>query len=384
MGCAKCKTKSCNGTCGNEISAYTTSSLKYDGAKFVCVDSQDQVLFEIYPCMSANEVLELLFEKLCEGLQIANNSIVNIGTGNQWYAGLNGGVHQFRTFLTDPGFSLTQNPNDITLGINFISSDNSVNINVVGNNIDFVAVNQGGVINIGSGTGEVYAGLNGGNHEMRTLLQDKWTLIETIGSDVRIRGKRIGHRETTFETGSGADFFIIDEGDLSHAGQIAGTDNGSELSIIPLNEYLCLVTAYIDISVNMTSTDNGYLVFKMQLPDDIRLNTGGATQITNNYLQNNLSTCFYDMQVFDPNTDVPNRYDNNLIAEAIAFYDDGAEGNEIFPSGIISGNVLAIRYIPYSGVAGIYRMTTRVTIPVKLNSDWEYLESISPNYVRNW
>jgi len=384
VGCVKCKSKGCSGTCGSEIGKFYTSSLIYDGVQFICTDSEDNVLFEIRPCMGANELFEILFEKLCEGLQVLNGAIENVGAGGEWYKGFIGGTHQFKTFLTEPGFTLTENPNDLTLGINFISTDGSVTINVVGNDIDLVSNAAAGVVNIGSGTGDVYSGLNAGFHEFRRLLEDKWIKIDTVGSDVEIRGKRIGHRETTFNGGSGADFFIFDEGDLVHSAQISTTDEGSELSIVPINEYLALVTAYVNVSINMTSTDNGLLVFKMFLPDDIRLNTGGATQITNNYLQNNLTTCFYDFQTFDPNTDVPNRYANNLIAEALAYYDDGAGANEPFPTGVITGNVLAVRYIPFNGTPGLYRFNARVTLPVKLNSDWDYLEGISPNYVRNW
>jgi len=385
VGCVNCnKGGSCGGSCGGEVNQYLTSLIKYDGAKFTCTDSQDNVLFEIKPCMTMNELYEVLFASLCAGLDLVNGNIINVGSGSQWYKGLNGTTNEFRTFLVDPGFTATQNANDITLGINFISSDGSVSIAVVGNDIDFVSNASAGVVNVGSGTGEIYAGILAGNHQMRRLTEDKWIKIETSGSDVSIRGKRIGHRETTFKAGSGADHFIFSEGSLVYAGQLGITDLGSELSIVPISEYLCLVSAYVNVSVNVASTDPGALIFKMILPDDIGLNTGGATQITNSYLQNNLSTCYYDIQLFDPNTDVQNRYANNLIAEAIAYYDDGLGTNEIFPSGTISGNVLALRYIFLDGTPGLHRFNARVTIPIKLNSDWDYLEGISVNYNRNW
>lgn len=384
MGCASCKSNSCKGTCGNEISRYLTSSLTYDGARFICQDSQSNTLFEIQPCTSMNDLLTILFEQLCTGLNTINNAVANVGTGVEWYQGFSSGSHNFRTLLTDPGFTATQNANDITIGINFISSDASVTIQVVGNDIDLVAVNQSSVQNVGVGTGEVYQGLSGGFHNMRTLLESKWIKIDTVGSDVEIRGKRIGNRETTFDDGGTAEFFTYVETTFTHQGSLAYTDLGSELSIVPLSEFVCLVTAYLKCSINMVSTDTGYFAIKFELPDDIKLNTGGATQITNDYLQNNLATCYYDLQSYDPTTDVAKRHTNKYLAEAIAYYDDGLGTNEAFPMGTTAGNFLAIRYVPYNGVPGLYYFNARVTIPIKLDSDWDYLESISVNYERNW
>jgi len=384
VGCANCKSNSCSGTCGCEVSKYATSSLIYDGAKFICTDSEGGTIFEIRPCMTLNELFDVLFENLCNGLNALNNSVANVGAGSEWYKGLNGGVHEFRTLLVDPGLTAVQNANDITLSPNLTSSDASITITVVGSQINLQSVASAGVVNVGSGSGEIYAGISAGNHQMRRLQESKWIKIDTVGSDVEIRGKRIGHRETTFKAGSKVDRFNFLEGSLNHIGEVAITDLGSELSIIPISEYLCFVTAFLKCSVNIVGTDPGELVFKFELPDDIGLNTSGAVQITDDYVQNNIATCFYDFQLFDPTTDVSNRYDNTQIAEAIAYYDDGLGTNEIFPMGTVSGNVLAIRYIGYNGVPGLYYFNARVTIPIKLDSDWDYLETISTNYIRNW
>lgn len=193
-----CNSKSsCN--CNNGAIPEFTSQLSYDGTIFQCEGIPE---FIVRPCDDLNQVLNLMMNYIC---QLSQNQLfqnTNIGGGAEVFAQQNGIFQEFRTLIPDFGITITENPSDITFGLNFTSTGGSIGITQNGNALNLEVLTGSGENNTASNVG---AGIGLFKQKIGVDLQFKSLLA---GDGVNIID---GVDEVTIEAPCGCTQFFNDQ-----------------------------------------------------------------------------------------------------------------------------------------------------------------------------
>ena len=238
--------------------------------------------------LDLNATIEALDQYICDAISEINNSInlINVGTGLQFYAGIDAiGRRKIRTLITT-GNLLTsvQNTDDITLGINTENLSEFVQ-----DNID--------IVNVGTGA-KIFKGFNGtsNEYEFRTLTSTGNSVtitqgIDTINLEVDIEPTSVfleeGDNVTITGTGTNLDPYIINSIDTITTLEdgITTTVNGDGV-IVPYSvEIENLQKTINTFPYTLTSLDDKHTIF---------IDNGGTNVIVNvpDGLVDNFSTVF--------------------------------------------------------------------------------------------
>lgn len=313
-----------------------TSQIKFDGETNNCF-----AFGEVFGhCTALNLVFDQLFRGICTLLNSSLDDFTNVGGGDEWYITGSNSPKNIRSFLSDPGISLTQGVDEITMVPALISSNGSVIITPVGGALDIKASGGGNFQNVGTGTGEIYYQFVAGVFQMRRLnygqsliseVDDKGFIsISTLTDEVRIQERKGGYATVTTSINTGVTVGVWIPSLSSSPFGVSGpyVYNTYDLKYC-LTDNMMIINYDFDLEFTLAYTPpvDGNLVISASLSDlyntiysSMEAVSGFSEQAGSlEFKQVTQGVVFYDMGVAPSEDDVDvitNRYDNKNFCEA--------------------------------------------------------------------
>ena len=315
-----------------------TSQVAFDGEPLDCL-----IYGEVFgSCDPLNRVMQQLFNGMCTLLNSTLADFENIGNGAPWYVNGTNAPKQIKSFLVEPGLSLTNTGNEQRLGNRFISNNNSMIFAPAGLALDIKTTGGLNFINIGTGTGQIYNIFLAGFFQMRRIdngyflpaesgLDEGFTRIQTIGDEVVVQERKGGYATTTYNQNLGITIgvWIPTFASTPFSVNVPITINKANFRHhIADNMMLTNYDIDIEFELDYAVPQDGYMIIafartnhyaSIGLPDansgfTYPLGGGGQT----NYRKITQNMVFYDLGIGAGKDDVDqiqNRYTNKTLCE---------------------------------------------------------------------
>lgn len=278
-----------------------TSQVEFDGTPYDCL-----AYGEVFgSCKPLNYVLDQLFTGVCTLLNFSLGDLDNVGTGVEWYVDGSDNPYEIRSFITQPGLKLTDLGDELSLGHNFISSNNSITFANVGSALDIRSSGGMNFVNIGTGTGEVYDMFQAGFFQMRRLYgldnfgnTQSFLQIDTNANEVEIQERKAGYKTVDVDASGNTCVFNVK---LPSGANVGGL-NQKAVDVVDKALFRYIIAdnfIVINYDVDIKFTMNGTWV-------------GGST---------GYCSLFLDIEPIDGVFSGSNIVERSQISQHLAFYD---------------------------------------------------------------